>query len=244
MLREFLRRDLGLRAVRHEVVPLVAQHADEFGGERLVEQHEKLRHVGAIARGHRACVDVAARALAQRLDVGQGACAIGAINVRHVVLLGTNNEPAAFRRRGRRPPAMRRAATSCAPRRRRRIHSAASANAHFAPVRQRAHHDARTLLAAFDRALRRRPNPPRCRPAFPRSAAARARAAPATIPRLAPATGRAESAIDRLDVAPKLHEARPEKRRRARSSSRERSTSRRPPSATKHTGSAIATGQR
>ncbi len=92
VLGELLRRDLGLRAVRHEVVPLVAQHANDFGRERLIEKPDDLLHVRAIARGDGAGVDVLARSLAQRLDVGQHACAIGAINGRHIVLLENSGE--------------------------------------------------------------------------------------------------------------------------------------------------------
>jgi hypothetical protein len=53
------------------VVVAIAQHADELGRERLV-QH--LQHLGAVARvalGDRTFLDVAARGIAQGLDVGE-----------------------------------------------------------------------------------------------------------------------------------------------------------------------------
>ena len=57
--------------LRHEVVPLVAQDADDLGGERLVEELDHGLAVGPVARGDRALLDVLARACAERLDVGE-----------------------------------------------------------------------------------------------------------------------------------------------------------------------------
>ena len=40
----------GVEAVGHEVVPLVAEHADDLGGQRLVEHLDHLLAVGAVGR--------------------------------------------------------------------------------------------------------------------------------------------------------------------------------------------------
>ena len=50
VLEELLRDALGVEPARHEVVPLVAQHADELGRERLVQELEHGLAVGAVAR--------------------------------------------------------------------------------------------------------------------------------------------------------------------------------------------------
>ena len=73
-VREEFRGDaLRMDALRHEVVAPVAQHADQLGGERVVELLEHRLAVGAVAGGHRALVEVLAGALAQGLNVGQKA---------------------------------------------------------------------------------------------------------------------------------------------------------------------------
>ena len=71
VLEELGRHALGVDALRHEVVALVAQHADDLGRERLVEQPHHRLAVGAVAGRHRALLDVLAGAAAQFLDVGQ-----------------------------------------------------------------------------------------------------------------------------------------------------------------------------
>ena len=61
----------GVNSLRHEVVALVAQHAHDLGGERLVQDLAHRRRVGSVAGRDRAFLDVLARTLAQRLYVGQ-----------------------------------------------------------------------------------------------------------------------------------------------------------------------------
>ena len=55
----------------HVVVALVAQHADELGGERLVEYGDHALAVGAVGLGDRALVDVGAGVFPEGLDVGE-----------------------------------------------------------------------------------------------------------------------------------------------------------------------------
>src|ERR671925_604852 len=71
MLEELRRDTFGVNAFRHEVMALVAQRADDLGGERLVEQLDDHIAVGVIPGSHRALRDVLPGALAQRLDVGE-----------------------------------------------------------------------------------------------------------------------------------------------------------------------------
>src|SRR5207248_584220 len=61
----------GIHALRREVVPLVAQVADQFGGEYLVEDLDYALAVGAVGVGDRTLVDVLARPLAKCLHVGK-----------------------------------------------------------------------------------------------------------------------------------------------------------------------------
>ena len=70
VLEELRGHGLGVDPLGHEVVALVAQHADDLGGQRLVEQLHHRLAVRLVALGHRAVLDVLARALAERLDVG------------------------------------------------------------------------------------------------------------------------------------------------------------------------------
>ena len=60
-----LRMDAG----GHVVMELVAQYADQFGRQRLVEQIDHGRTIGAVAGGHRAVRKVPARALADVVDI-------------------------------------------------------------------------------------------------------------------------------------------------------------------------------
>lgn len=48
---------------------LVTQHADQFGGQRLIEQAQYLVTVGAVALGYRAVLDVLSRTFAQGFDI-------------------------------------------------------------------------------------------------------------------------------------------------------------------------------
>ena len=59
----------GVDAVGHVVVPLVAQHAHQLGGERLVENLDHTLAVGAVVLGQWALFDVRSGVLAQSLDV-------------------------------------------------------------------------------------------------------------------------------------------------------------------------------
>src|SRR5262249_25677316 len=54
---------------RHEVVTLVAQHADELGGEHLVEHRDDALAVGLVALGYRALLHMLARVIPDPLDV-------------------------------------------------------------------------------------------------------------------------------------------------------------------------------
>jgi len=71
VLEEFRGHGLRVDARGHVVVPLVAKHAHELGGERLVEKTEDGLAVAAIGGGDGALLDVAARAPAELLDVGE-----------------------------------------------------------------------------------------------------------------------------------------------------------------------------
>lgn len=71
---------LGVQARDRVVVPLVAQGADDLGGEGLVEDEEHALQVRAVGVGDRALLDLPAGPLADGLDVGQelghGCCSL------------------------------------------------------------------------------------------------------------------------------------------------------------------------
>jgi len=69
VLQELLGDRIGVDAGGHEVVALVAQHTDDLGGERFVEQLEDGITIRAITLGDRALLDVLPRALPQCFDV-------------------------------------------------------------------------------------------------------------------------------------------------------------------------------
>src|SRR5581483_4952846 len=71
MLLELLLDGLRVGAGRHEVVELVAQRADELGGERLVQYPDRLLAIELVVRGDRPLRDVLARTLAKGLDLLQ-----------------------------------------------------------------------------------------------------------------------------------------------------------------------------
>ena len=71
VLEELRLHGLGVDALGHEVVALVAQHAHQLGGEGLVEQADDGVAVGLVGLGHGAVLDVLSGPLAQRLDVRQ-----------------------------------------------------------------------------------------------------------------------------------------------------------------------------
>ena len=62
---------LGIDPGGREVVPLVAQDADELGGQRFVEDLDDPLTVGAVRVGDRALLDLGSSALAQSLYVGE-----------------------------------------------------------------------------------------------------------------------------------------------------------------------------
>ncbi len=71
VLQELIGGDAGFQAAGHEVVALVAQHADQFGGQRLIEQTQDLFAVGAVAFGHRAVFHILACPFAKGAYVRQ-----------------------------------------------------------------------------------------------------------------------------------------------------------------------------
>ena len=60
MLSKLAGSALGLAALRHEVVALVAKHADKFGGEGVVEHVDHPFHIGGISIGYRPALDLLA----------------------------------------------------------------------------------------------------------------------------------------------------------------------------------------
>jgi len=71
MLEKLLRDPFGVNAVGGKMVPLVAQHAHELGGERLVQHVDDTGKVGLVAARDRSLVDVLAGAPADLGDVGK-----------------------------------------------------------------------------------------------------------------------------------------------------------------------------
>src|SRR3954468_10987806 len=71
VLEKFRRHALRVDALRHEVMALVAQRADDLGGERLVQELQHHAAVGVVAGSHRPFGDVLPGTPAQRLDVGE-----------------------------------------------------------------------------------------------------------------------------------------------------------------------------
>ena len=87
----------GLQTAGHEVVTFVAQNADQFSGQRFVEQAQHLFTVGAVAFSYGAVLDVLARTFAQGLDIRQMQV------VAHFSLLEANPIGATLYRRDRLP---------------------------------------------------------------------------------------------------------------------------------------------
>jgi hypothetical protein len=58
-----------VHALGHEVVTLVAQHADQLGGQHLVEDVQHAGQVGAIGLGDRSLIEVDASLLADLAQV-------------------------------------------------------------------------------------------------------------------------------------------------------------------------------
>jgi hypothetical protein len=83
MFEELICCDARLEAVGHEVVALVAQHTDQFGGQRFIEQAQNLFPIGAVAFGYGAILDVLASAFSQGLYIRQ-------MHIAHLDLLEVN----------------------------------------------------------------------------------------------------------------------------------------------------------
>jgi hypothetical protein len=71
VLEELGRHRLRVDAGRHVEVPLVAQDAHDLGGQRLVQDLHDGLAVGLVAFRDGTVLDVLARPLPQRLDVGE-----------------------------------------------------------------------------------------------------------------------------------------------------------------------------
>ncbi len=75
VFEEFGLDRVGEHARRHEVMPVIAQHADPFRRQRFVQQLDDGRLVGAVGLGDRTSVDVLAGIAAQGGDVGEAGSA-------------------------------------------------------------------------------------------------------------------------------------------------------------------------
>ena len=69
MLEEFLLYRIRVHTAGHEVMPLVAKHADKFGRECLIQHLDHLQTIGRVGARHRAFGDVPARVLAYLLEI-------------------------------------------------------------------------------------------------------------------------------------------------------------------------------
>ena len=83
VLTELGARRFRMPALRHVVVALVAQHADELGRERFVQELDHGAAIGAVIRGDRAALDLLARTLPNRLHVGQRAAVAAGVLLLH-----------------------------------------------------------------------------------------------------------------------------------------------------------------
>ena len=70
MLEEFFLDGIGVEPACHEIMALVAQHADKLRRQRLVQHLDHLLAVGLVGAGDGALLDMLARAVADFLDVG------------------------------------------------------------------------------------------------------------------------------------------------------------------------------
>src|ERR1700694_3651214 len=61
VLLEFLLDRVRAQPLRHEVVALVAQHANDFRRQCVIQQLDDGLAIGAVARGHRPFLDMCAR---------------------------------------------------------------------------------------------------------------------------------------------------------------------------------------
>src|SRR5438093_8739070 len=72
-----------MNASRHEVMALVAQHANDLGRQRGIEDLDRRFGVAAVAFGYGAAGDMLPRPLAQRLDVSQEWLLVRSLCVAH-----------------------------------------------------------------------------------------------------------------------------------------------------------------
>ena len=71
MLQELRGDGTCVDALGHEVMALVAQDTDDFGGERVIEDLDGSDRIAAVTRRHGALFDVLACTFAQGFDVRQ-----------------------------------------------------------------------------------------------------------------------------------------------------------------------------
>jgi hypothetical protein len=71
VLQKLGRNTLGVDAASHEIVTLVAQHANNLGGQRFVQNLDDGVAVSGVPFGDRALFDMFPGALAQCFDVGK-----------------------------------------------------------------------------------------------------------------------------------------------------------------------------
>jgi len=83
VLQKFLRDRLRVDSAGHEVVPAIAQRADDLGRQRLVQHADHRLAIAAVPFGHRAVQDVLAGAAADLFDIGQERLLLCLLWLRH-----------------------------------------------------------------------------------------------------------------------------------------------------------------
>jgi hypothetical protein len=71
MLQKLLRDRIGVNALSHKVVSLVAKDADDLGGQRFIEHANDGLAIGPISLRDGARLDVLSRPAAELLDVAE-----------------------------------------------------------------------------------------------------------------------------------------------------------------------------
>src|SRR5258706_14825340 len=71
MLQEFRRDSLRMDSGSHEIVPLVAQHANDLGRQRFVQDLVHRLSIGLVAFGYRALLVVLTSSFPLRFAVGR-----------------------------------------------------------------------------------------------------------------------------------------------------------------------------
>jgi hypothetical protein len=71
VLEKFRGHTIGVDPIRHEIVPLVPQNADELSCQRFIQQFDDGIAISRVALSHCTVLDVFACARAQRFDIGQ-----------------------------------------------------------------------------------------------------------------------------------------------------------------------------